>query len=108
MEPRQYHVQCLSPWVFTAWPMWSGAMRTIPGAAVCARVDAHGPRFRPAGACDGRSLSRRLPDVVGRGFSDWLRDPAFYGIPQYASDMAALIARLDVEQVDWVVPQWAA
>jgi pimeloyl-ACP methyl ester carboxylesterase len=42
------------------------------------------------------------PDVVGRGFSDWLRDPAYYAIPQYASDMVALIARLDVERVDWV------
>jgi pimeloyl-ACP methyl ester carboxylesterase len=42
------------------------------------------------------------PDVVGRGHSDWLRDPAFYAIPQYASDMVALIARLDVETVDWV------
>jgi pimeloyl-ACP methyl ester carboxylesterase len=42
------------------------------------------------------------PDVVGRGHSDWLRDPTYYAIPQYASDMVALIARLDVETVDWV------
>jgi pimeloyl-ACP methyl ester carboxylesterase len=42
------------------------------------------------------------PDVVGRGRSDWLRDPNYYGIPQYVSDMVALIARLDVEAVDWV------
>jgi pimeloyl-ACP methyl ester carboxylesterase len=42
------------------------------------------------------------PDVVGRGFSDWLRDPAYYAIPQYVSDMVALIARLNVERVDWV------
>jgi len=42
------------------------------------------------------------PDVVGRGLSDRLRDPQFYAIPLYASDMVALIARLDVEEVDWV------
>ena len=42
------------------------------------------------------------PDVVGRGHSDRLRDPAFYVIPQYVNDMVALIARLNVEQVDWV------
>ena len=42
------------------------------------------------------------PDVVGRGRSDHLRDPQHYGIPQYAADMVTLIARLDVEQVDWV------
>jgi pimeloyl-ACP methyl ester carboxylesterase len=42
------------------------------------------------------------PDVVGRGASDWLREPAYYAVPQYVSDMVALLARLDVEQVDWV------
>jgi pimeloyl-ACP methyl ester carboxylesterase len=42
------------------------------------------------------------PDVVGRGHSDWLRNPAYYAIPQYVADMVTLIARLNVEQVDWV------
>ena len=36
------------------------------------------------------------PDIVGRGKSDWLRDPAHYAYPQYCADMNALIARLDV------------
>ncbi|RYF76007.1 MAG: alpha/beta hydrolase [Comamonadaceae bacterium] len=34
------------------------------------------------------------PDVVGRGRSDWLADPQGYQVPQYASDMLALVARL--------------
>ncbi len=42
------------------------------------------------------------PDVVGRGCSDWLRDPAVHGIPQYASDMTTLIARLNVATVDFL------
>jgi pimeloyl-ACP methyl ester carboxylesterase len=42
------------------------------------------------------------PDVVGRGRSDWLRDPMFYGYAQYLADMTALIARLDVPRVDWI------
>ncbi len=42
------------------------------------------------------------PDIVGRGESDWLRNPAGYGIAQYCADMAALIARLGVDEVDWV------
>lgn len=42
------------------------------------------------------------PDVAGRGGSDWLADKGAYGIPQYVSDMLVLLARLDVEQVDWV------
>lgn len=41
------------------------------------------------------------PDVVGRGRSDWLRDPRFYIVPQYVSDMVTLLARLDAETVDW-------
>jgi pimeloyl-ACP methyl ester carboxylesterase len=53
-----------------------------------------------------RALSRRFrvvcPDVVGRGRSGWLRDPAGYGVPQYVADMMVLLARLDVEQVRWV------
>ena len=42
------------------------------------------------------------PDIVGRGQSDWLKDPTFYGYSQYLSDMTAFIARVGSEQVDWV------
>jgi pimeloyl-ACP methyl ester carboxylesterase len=42
------------------------------------------------------------PDVVGRGESDWLREPEHYGLPQYAADMVCLLARLGAAQVDWV------
>ncbi|MFT6582716.1 MAG: alpha/beta fold hydrolase [Alphaproteobacteria bacterium] len=42
------------------------------------------------------------PDIVGRGRSDWLSDSAQYSPLQYSADVNALIARLDVDQVDWV------
>jgi len=42
------------------------------------------------------------PDIVGRGHSDWLRDKSLYAIPQYCSDITSLLARLNVEAVDWV------
>ncbi len=42
------------------------------------------------------------PDIVGRGESDWLRNPLDYGYPQYLADMNSLIARLDCRTVDWV------
>lgn len=42
------------------------------------------------------------PDVVGRGRSDWLADPAGYQIPAYVADMVTLLARLDAEEVHWV------
>jgi pimeloyl-ACP methyl ester carboxylesterase len=41
-------------------------------------------------------------DVVGRGGSDWLADPAHYTYAQYQADMNALLARLDVERVHWI------
>lgn len=61
-------------------------------------------------AHDFDSLALRLapsahvacPDMPGRGESDWLADPADYSYPVYLADMAALIARLDVDKVDWV------
>jgi pimeloyl-ACP methyl ester carboxylesterase len=42
------------------------------------------------------------PDVVGRGRSDWLREPADYTYPVYGQDMATLIASLHAETVDWI------
>ncbi len=42
------------------------------------------------------------PDVVGRGRSDWLRDPMGYQIPTYAADMLALLAQLKPARLDWV------
>jgi pimeloyl-ACP methyl ester carboxylesterase len=42
------------------------------------------------------------PDLVGRGRGGWLRDPEEYALPQYCVDMAALVARLGAETVDWV------
>ncbi|HEY8015793.1 MAG TPA: alpha/beta hydrolase [Dongiaceae bacterium] len=42
------------------------------------------------------------PDVVGRGRSEWLKDPAGYALPQYCADLTALIAHLGAEQVDWL------
>lgn len=42
------------------------------------------------------------PDLPGRGNSHWLAVPADYGPPTYVQDMASLIARLDVDEVDWI------
>ena len=42
------------------------------------------------------------PDVVGRGDSDRLKNPMLYAVPQYVADIAALIKRLGVSQVDWL------
>ncbi|OMH25702.1 alpha/beta fold hydrolase [Motiliproteus sp. MSK22-1] len=53
-----------------------------------------------------QSLARNYrvvcPDIVGRGESDWLPEGVAYDISQYLNDMVALIARLNVKQVDWL------
>lgn len=42
------------------------------------------------------------PDIVGRGESDWLKNPLHYTYEQYIADMNALISRTRATQVDWV------
>lgn len=53
-----------------------------------------------------QALSARFrvvcPDMPGRRHSDWLQDPETYNYQFYLSTLAALIARLDVHEVDWV------
>ena len=55
-----------------------------------------------AAALAGAGCRVVCPDVVGRGDSDWLGDPAGYGFPRYLADMTVLLARLEAEAVDWV------
>jgi pimeloyl-ACP methyl ester carboxylesterase len=46
------------------------------------------------------------PDVVGRGRSDWLKNPLEYQVPLYVADMLALVAQLQarapIAALDWV------
>lgn len=41
-------------------------------------------------------------DLPGRGESEWLKAPMEYIVPTYVNDVVTLIARLGVEQVDFV------
>ncbi|MDD5332550.1 MAG: alpha/beta hydrolase [Rhodoferax sp.] len=50
----------------------------------------------------GDAIRVVCPDVVGRGRSDWLKDPMGYQIPAYAADMLALLAQLKPTTLDWV------
>lgn len=54
--------------------------------------------------CDqaGDDIRVVCPDVVGRGQSDWLKDPQGYQLPFYAADMLALLAQLQPTRLDWV------
>ncbi len=100
---RQRHIKCLSPAGFhhMAYVEWGDPKN--PRVLVCVhgltRCGRDFDFLAHALAADYRVV---CPDVVGRGMSDWLRAPMYYAIPQYAADMVALIARLDVESVDWL------
>ncbi len=54
----------------------------------------------------GGAIRVICPDVVGRGESDWLKDPMGYQVPAYAVDMLLLLAQLDGESpiatLDWL------
>jgi pimeloyl-ACP methyl ester carboxylesterase len=103
IQPRISSVQCLSPaglhtMRYKEWgdPHNSKVLICVHGVT---RV-----------SDDFDNLARELcqdyrvvcPDVVGRGRSDWLRDPRYYQLPQYVSDMVTLLARLNAETVHWV------
>lgn len=101
--PRLRHVKCLSPAGFHRMAYTEWGAPDNPRVLVCVhgltRVGRDFDRLARALAPHTRVV---CPDVVGRGRSDWLRDPAHYVIPQYVADMVALIARLGVDEVDWV------
>lgn len=54
----------------------------------------------------GQPLRVLCPDVVGRGHSDWLSDPAGYQFPTYVADMLALLQAAGqsapLKVLDWV------
>ncbi len=101
--PRAHTVQCLSPSGLhrMAYVEWGDPRN--PRVVLCVhgltRVGRDFDRLARALAPDFRVV---CPDVVGRGCSDWLRDPTHYAVPQYVADMVTLIARLDVANVRWV------
>lgn len=103
MKFKQETVQCLSPsglhrMAYTEW-----GDRHNPRVLVCVHgLTRNGRDFDVLAEAMSGHYRVICPDVVGRGRSAHLRDPAGYGVPQYVADMVTLIARLGVERVDWV------
>jgi pimeloyl-ACP methyl ester carboxylesterase len=99
----QRHLACLGPSGFhrIVYSEWPGPARAP--AVLCAHgLTRNGRDFDAVAAVLSRSHRVVCPDMVGRGRSDWLANPAEYIFPTYLADCAALIARLDVDSVDWV------
>ena len=101
--PRFESVQCLSPAGLhqMAYVEWGDAHN--PRVLVCVhgltRLGRDFDRLARALADHYRVV---CPDVVGRGRSDWLRDPMHYVVPQYVADLVTLIARLNAQSLHWV------
>lgn len=100
---REGKVKCLSTAGFhqMAYVEWGAADN--PKVLVCVHgLTRNGRDFdflARALAADYRVV---CPDVAGRGKSDWLSNKSLYVMPQYCADMATLLARLNVETVDWL------
>ena len=102
-EPRERSVQCASPSGLhrMAYTEWGDPAN--PQVLVCVHgLSRNGRDFDDLARAMTDSHRVVCPDIVGRGRSDWLRDPFGYGVPQYVTDMMVLIARLDVETVQWL------
>lgn len=102
-EMRQRSVQCLSPAGFhdMAYVEWGDPDN--PRVLVCVHgLTRCGRDFDFLARAMASEYRVVCPDVVGRGRSGWLRDKSHYVVPQYCSDMAALLARLGAKTVHWV------
>lgn len=103
-QPRLRFVNCLDTTGLhrMAYWDWAGPSADAPVLVCVHGLSRQGRDFDALARLMSDRYRVICPDVVGRGRSGWLRQPAGYQIPTYVSDMVALLARLDVEQVDWV------
>ena len=102
-QPRFHRVQCAGPHGLhrIAYTEWGDPAN--PRVLMCVHgLTRNGRDFDDL----ARSLAHHYrvvcPDVVGRGQSEWLAVKDDYQLPTYVADMITLIARLNVETVDWV------
>ena len=102
-EPRLHHVQCLDGRGLHRMAYWEWGDGANPRVLVCVHgLTRQGRDFDTLAQAMADQYRVVCPDVVGRGHSDWLADPAGYIFPQYLADMVGLLARLDAQAVDWV------
>jgi pimeloyl-ACP methyl ester carboxylesterase len=103
LEPRRRSVLCASPRGLhrIAYLEWGDPRNR--DVLVCVHgLTRTGRDFDPLARALGTQFRVVCPDLAGRGDSDRLADALLYAVPQYVADMVTLIARLDVERVQWV------
>ena len=101
MQARRLHGLSAAGFHDIAYVEWGDDDREPP--VVCVHgLTRNGRDFDLLAAALAADRKVVCPDIVGRGRSGWLVDPAGYGYAQYCADMTSLIARLGCEAIDWV------
>jgi len=100
---RQRFLPCLGPsgfhkLAYREWPGPAGA----PTLVCVHGLTRNGRDFDTLAAALSDQYRVICPDMPGRGLSDYLADSAQYNYGLYLNDLAALVARLDVESLDWL------
>jgi len=102
-EPRLNHVQCLDARGLHRMAYWEWGDGANPRVLVCAHgLSRQGRDFDVLARAMSDTYRVVCPDVVGRGESDALADPAGYQVPAYVADMVTLLARLNATTLHWV------
>ena len=97
-------VTCIGPHGLhrLAYVEWPGPSRDAPALLCVHGLTRNGRDFDMLAEALSAHYRVVCPDMPGRGNSEWLKDAADYNYPLYLADITTLIARLDVERVDWV------
>jgi pimeloyl-ACP methyl ester carboxylesterase len=103
LQPSLHHVQCLDGQGLHRTAYWQWGDPANDRVLVCAHgLSRQGRDFDTLAAAMAGEYRVVCPDVVGRGQSDWLKDPMGYNIPAYVADMVTLLARLNARTLHWV------
>ncbi|ATQ76671.1 alpha/beta hydrolase [Massilia violaceinigra] len=95
IKARIKSVQCISPAGLHQMSYKEWGDESNPRVLICAHgVTRVGDDFDNLARALAGHYRVVAPDVVGRGRSGRLRNPQFYRVPQYVSDMVTLIARV--------------
>lgn len=101
--PRLEYVTCASPAGAHRMAYWEWGDPQCDRVLICVHgLTRSGRDFDPLAQRLSQYYRVVCPDIVGRGKSDWLIDPTYYGVPQYVADMLTLIARLRPRTLDWI------
>ena len=101
--PRLHHVSCLNSNGLHRVAYWEWGDPANPRVLVCVHgLTRQGRDFDVLAAAMSDRYRVVCPDIVGRGESDRLPNPADYVVPRYAADMITVLARVNAETVHWV------